>query len=84
MYIFIESADNPSISSGLEEPINLIDEFDSLNIESHWSHEIYIAQEPVCKNNIIYYCTKKIISRWFINYIINFNNWKTFRNDDEM
>lgn len=27
---------------------NLNEEFDSLNLESLWSHDIYIAQDPVC------------------------------------
>lgn len=51
-YTFIEQADTSSGISTIEEPFNLIDEFDSSNLESHWSHEIYIPQEPVCKNNI--------------------------------
>lgn len=45
-------ADNINNSLVAAEPINFIDEFENSNINSHWSHEIYIAQEPVC-NTII-------------------------------
>lgn len=47
MNIFIEviSINTPSTNSSND----LVDEFDTLNLESIWSHDIYIAQEPVCK-----------------------------------
>jgi len=31
------------------ETIDLVDEFNTLNLESIWSHDVYIAQEPVCR-----------------------------------
>lgn len=37
---------------------NFVDNFNSLNLKSLWSHDIYIPQEPVCiqphKLNILY------------------------------
>lgn len=30
---------------------NIVDNFDSLNLQSLWSHDIYIPQEPVCNKS---------------------------------
>lgn len=44
------------VSEQLEDnttvPIDLKEEFDSLNLKSLWSNDIYIAQEPVRNENI--------------------------------
>lgn len=34
------------------ESFDVHEEFDSLNLQSLWSHDIYIPQEPVCNKNI--------------------------------
>jgi len=36
------------LASNTTVSIDLNEEFDSLNLKSLWSYDIYIAQEPVC------------------------------------
>lgn len=42
---------NHSEFSNRPEPIHLEEEFNTLNLKSLWSYDIYIAQEPVCNKN---------------------------------
>jgi len=39
------------LASNTTVSIDLNEEFDSLNLKSLWSHDIYIAQEPVCNES---------------------------------
>lgn len=58
---------------------NRFDDFDSFNLESLWSHEVYIPQEPVCYKleliivTLITLLTAFIIS--FIEYVPRNNNF---------
>lgn len=47
-YIFIDLVNGSELES-IPESNNFVETFDSLNVESRWSHDIYISQEPVCK-----------------------------------
>lgn len=44
---FLELVINGQLSNN-SESISLQEEFDSFNLNSLWSHDIYIAQDPVC------------------------------------
>jgi len=49
--MFIESMNNSELSNA-RESIKLHEEFDDfLNVQSLWSYDIYIPQEPVCIKN---------------------------------
>lgn len=61
MYIFtvpnnrvntsILSHDTSDQLANTTDPIYVEEKFDSLNLKSLWSHDLYIAQEPVCNEN---------------------------------
>lgn len=60
---------------------NRFDDFDSFNLESLWSHEVYIPQEPVCYKleliivTLITLLTVFIVSFSFIEYVGRNNNF---------